>query len=68
MRQLFSTKVKVILVVAVLLTAGLTILSSVTGQTIPSLVTQALLSPLKAGANALTQQADRKSTRLNSSH
>ena len=58
MRQLFSTKVKVILVVAVLLTAGLTILSSVTGQTIPSLVTQALLSPLKAGANALTQQAE----------
>ena len=58
MRQLFSTKVKVILVVAVLLTAGLTILSSVTGQTIPSLVTQALLSPLKAGANALPQQAE----------
>ena len=58
MSQLFSTKVKVILVVAVLLTAGLTILSSVTGQTIPSLVTQALLSPLKAGANALTQQAE----------
>ena len=58
MRQLFSTKVKVILVVAVLLTVGLTILSSVTGQTIPSLVTQALLSPLKAGANALTQQAE----------
>ena len=58
MRQLFSTKVKVILIVAVLLTAGLTILSSVTGQTIPSLVTQALLSPLKAGANALTQQAE----------
>ena len=57
MRQLFSTKVKVILVVAVLLTAGLTILSSGTGQTIPSLVTQALLSPLKAGANALPQQA-----------
>ena len=58
MRQLFSTKVKVNLVVAVLLTVGLTILSSVTGQTIPSLVTQALLSPLKAGAHALTQQAE----------
>ena len=58
MRQLFSTKLKVILVVAVLLTVGQTILSSVTGQTIPSLVTQALLSPLKAGANALTQQAE----------
>ena len=58
MRQLFSTKVKVILIVAVLLTAGLTILSSVTGQTIPDIATQALLTPLKAGANALTQQAE----------
>ena len=57
MRQLFSTKVKVILIIAVLLTAGLTILSSVTGQSIPDIATQALLTPLKAGANALTQQA-----------
>ena len=58
MRHLFSTKVKIILIVAVLLTAGLTVLSSVTGRTIPDLVTQALLAPFKAGATALTQQAE----------
>ena len=58
MRHLFSTKVKIILIVAVLLTAGLTVLSSVTGRTIPDLVTQALLTPFKAGATALTQQAE----------
>ena len=32
MRKLFSTRVKVILVLAILLTAGLAVLSSVTGQ------------------------------------
>ena len=58
MRHLFSTKVKIILIVAVLLTAGLTVLSSVTGRTIPDLATQALLAPFKAGATALTQQAE----------
>ena len=58
MKQLFSTRVKVILITAVLLTAALTVLSSVTGQSIPDMVTQTLLTPLKSGANALTQQAE----------
>ena len=58
MRHLFSTRVKIILIVAVLLTAGLTVLSSVTGQTLPDLATQAVLTPLKSGVNALTQQAE----------
>ena len=58
MRHLFSTRVKVILIVAVLLTAALSILSSVTGQSIPSLAVQAVLTPIKAAANALTQQAE----------
>lgn len=58
MRHLFSTRVKVILIIAVLLTAALSILSSVTGQSIPSLAVQAVLTPIKAAANALTQQAE----------
>ena len=58
MKQLFSTRVKVILIAAVLLTAALTILSSVTGQSLPDMLTQTLLTPLKSGANALTQQAE----------
>lgn len=58
MKQLFSTRVKVILITAVLLTAALTILSSVTGQSLPDMLTQTLLTPLKSGANALTQQAE----------
>ena len=58
MRHLFSTRVRVILIVAILLAAGLTLLSSITGQSIPDMVVQGLLTPIKAGANALTQQAE----------
>ena len=57
MRHLFSTKVRIILVVAVLLAAGLTILSSVTNQSIPSMLVQGIMAPIKAGATALTEQA-----------
>ena len=58
MKRFFSTRVKVILVVAVLLAAGLTVLSNVTGQTVPDLVVQAALAPFKAAGNALTKQAE----------
>lgn len=58
MRHLFSTKVRVILVIAVLLTAGLAILSSISGASIPSLVVQSVLTPIRAGVNALTNGAE----------
>lgn len=59
MRHLFSTKVRVILVIAVLLTGGLAILSSVSGTSIPSMLVQSVMKPLRAGANALTNGAER---------
>ena len=58
MKHLFSTKVKVLLIAAVLLIAGLAILSGATEQSIPSLVVQGLLTPFRAGANALTKQSE----------
>lgn len=58
MRHLFSTKVRVLLIVAVLLTAALAIISSVTGRSIPNVLVQGVLTPLKAGANALTESAE----------
>jgi rod shape-determining protein MreC len=57
MRHLFTTRVKVILIVAVLLAAALTIVSSVTNQSLPSLLVQGVMTPIKAGATALTDQA-----------
>ena len=58
MRNLFSTRIKVILVVVVLLAAALTVLSNVTGQTVPDMVVQAALAPFRAAGNALTKQAE----------
>ena len=59
MRNLFSTRVKVILVVAVLLTIALSILSGITSTTIPELVVQGVLTPFKAAATTLTRTAEK---------
>lgn len=58
MRYLFSKKVKIALVVALLLTAGLTVASNLLGTTVGELVVQGILTPLRAGASALTDGAE----------
>ena len=58
MKHLFSTRVKVLLIVAILVSAGLAILSGATNQSIPSLLVQGILTPFRAGANALTKQSE----------
>ncbi len=58
MRYLFTKKVKIVLIVAVLLTAGLAVASNLLGTTIGDLVVQAVLTPLRVGASALTDQAE----------
>ncbi len=57
MRHLFSTRIRVILIVAALLAAGLTILAGVTNQNFGSTLVQGALAPFKAGVTALTEQA-----------
>lgn len=58
MRYLFTKKVKIVLIVAVLLTAGLAVASNLLGTTVGDLVVQTVLTPLRAGASALTDQAE----------
>lgn len=58
MRHLFTTKLRVILIVALLLAAALAVLSNATGLSIPSMLVQGFLAPFRAGANALTTQAE----------
>lgn len=58
MRHLFSTKLRVILIVAVLLAAGLTVLYNAAGQTLPDMMVQGTLTPFKLAANALMEQAE----------
>ena len=59
MRHLFSTRLRVILIIAMVLSIGLTIVSGAVNQSVPSLLVQGLLAPLRYGANALTVQAER---------
>lgn len=58
MRHFFSTRIRVVLIVAMLLTGVLAVVSGLTGQDFPSMVVQSLLTPLRSGANALTSQAE----------
>ena len=59
MRHFFTTKVKAVLIIAVLLSAGLAITSSLLGKSIPDLLVQGVLTPLRSGVSSLTLQAER---------
>ena len=58
MRHLFSTRVRIILVLAVLLAVGLAILSNLTGLSLPEMVVQNILTPIRTGVSRLTDQAE----------
>jgi rod shape-determining protein MreC len=58
MKHFFSTRVRVILILALLVAAGLVIVGNITGLSIPNMVVQGVLTPIRAGANALTNQAE----------
>ena len=53
-----STRVRVVIIAAILLAAGLAVLANAGGQSLPDTITQTLMTPLKAAANALTGQAE----------
>ena len=58
MRNLFSTKLRIIIVLAVLITAALAVAAGVSNQTLPGTVVQTVLTPFTAAFNALTKQAE----------
>ena len=59
MRRLFSTRVKIVLACAVVLTILLAVVSSLTGLGLPEMVVKGVLTPLRAGVSKLTQGAER---------
>ena len=59
MKHLLSGRVRIILIVAVLLSASLAILSNALNMNLPTMMTQAVLAPIKYGATALTEQAEK---------
>ena len=58
MRHFFSTRIRVVLLLSLLLTGALAVISGLTGKNIPSMVVQTILTPLRSGAKALTNQAE----------
>lgn len=59
MRHFFSTKVKVVLIIALLLSIGLAVLSGLTNTTPGDLFVKGILTPLRTGTSALTDNAQR---------
>lgn len=59
MRQLFNTKLKIIIIVAVLLTAALSVMAGLTNHSIPELLVQGVLAPFRAAGTSLTKTAER---------
>lgn len=57
MKRRFSTKARVVLVIAVLLSAALALASNLTGLSVPTLMVQSVLTPIRSGVHALTSQA-----------
>ena len=58
MRHLFSGRVRAVLIIAVLLSAGLAILTNFTGQTPGELAVQYVLTPLRTGVSTLTEHIE----------
>lgn len=58
MRHYFSTRVRVVIVVAVLLAVGLAVLSNLTNLSLPDMVVQGILTPIRTGVSRLTDQAE----------
>ena len=58
MRNLFSTKVRIILVIVGLITAGCVIFASLGTQILPGTLVQTVLAPIKAIGNSLTRTAE----------
>ena len=53
-----STRVRVVIIAAILLAAGLAVLANAGGQSLPDTLMQTLITPLKAAANSLTSTAE----------
>ncbi len=59
MKHYFSTRVRVVLLIAVLLAVALGVTSSLTDLSVPNLLVKGVLTPLRSGASQLVQQAER---------
>ena len=57
MKHFFSSRIRVVLILAVLLTVIFTVVGSLTDLTFPDMVVKGVLTPIRTGASKLTEQA-----------
>ena len=58
MRHFFSTKVRVVLILAVALSIALAVISNLTGLALPDMFVQGVLTPLRGGVSRLRDSAE----------
>ena len=58
MRHFFSTRVRVVLIIAVLLTVLLAVVANLSGVSVPDLLVKSVLAPIRTGASRLTDHAE----------
>ena len=58
MRHFFTTKIRVILILSVLLAIGLAVVTNLTNLNLPNMVVQGIITPLRTGVSKLTDQAE----------
>ena len=58
MKHFFSSRIRVILVIAVLLAVVLTVVSSLTGLKLPEMAVKGVLTPIRTGVSYLTDSAE----------
>ena len=58
MKQIFSKKVRSVLIAAVLITVVLSVAASALGFQLPEVVVKTVLQPMRSGAQAVTRQAE----------
>ena len=59
MKHFFSPRVRGVLVVALLLAVVLGVVSALTGLSLPDMVVQGVLTPIRSGVSHLTDQAEK---------
>ncbi len=57
MKHLFSRRVRTVIIVCLLLAVGLSVAAGLTGVSLPDMVVQGVLTPIRSGVTALTEGA-----------
>ena len=58
MKHYLTTRVRIVLVAAVLIAVILTVVSSLTGLNLPNMIAQGVLTPIRSGISSLTDKAE----------